>query len=201
VTAIQGNATSVQDLLRRAGIRVPDGERPEAHAEVVRIARLLKRRGCRSVGLVPAGDDVGVPGIALQLGLAMAELTGSPSGAVDVRGTWTGPIQHAPRDTEPLGFATSWLTPALALLTPRAFGPGVMVRGLEALVREPTWSRGFLVADLTALDHTGEHLEAMALLDGVAIAARSGQTTFRQLERWMQDIPEDRNVGVLLVGI
>src|SRR5512133_2781282 len=79
---------SVIEALARSGFHLPDPSRPEVNAELVRVAGALLQRGCRNVGLLPASDDVAIPGVALQLALAMAQLAGSPTEVIDASGTW-----------------------------------------------------------------------------------------------------------------
>ena len=192
---------STQERLRELCIRLRSGERPDVCAEVARIAQVLQRRGVRRVGLAAAAENVGVPAIALQMGLAMVDITGSPTGVVDVTGTWMRPPSRQPHAKCSWSFEASWLTDKLALLTPCSFGAGTVVRKLEALVRAETSGIDLLVVDLTGLVRTGEHLAAITLLHGVAVVAYSGRTTSSQLETWMRDIPADKNLGVLLVGV
>jgi hypothetical protein len=194
-------AVAVQQALIALGIRWPNLSEPRVTAELVRIAAALQRRGCRNVGLVPADDHVGVPGIALHLALAFAQLTGFPTGVVDLCGTWLRryPAGKAP---EPRSwFDIAVLGDPVALLWPKeTVRDGGAVRGLRDYLAQPRRRFGRLVVDLTGLDHMGEHLDAIALLDGVAVVARAGRTTELRLERWIRDIPERRNLGVLLVG-
>jgi hypothetical protein len=192
---------AVQQALLALGIRWPDLAAPRVTAELVRIAGVLQRRDCRHVGLVPASDDVGVPSIALHSALAFAQLTGFPTGVVDLCATWLS-AYPAPKAPDPRSsFNAAVLGDRIALLWPKEpVGDGGAVRALREELARPRRRFGRLVVDLTGLDHTGEHLEAMALLDGVAVVAVAGRTTELQLERWMRDIPERKNLGVLLVG-
>ncbi len=190
---------SVQERLRAAGLRLFDGERPEVRPELARIAGILQRRGCRTVGLLPAADDVGVPAVALEAGLALAEVTARPTGVVDAQGTWLDP-PPGPEERADV-FSVAWLTERLALLTPRPVSVGSTFRAIEAGLREETRGMAHLVVDLTGLERSGEHLEAIAVLDAIAVVAHAGRTTSLQLARWMPDIPADKNLGVLLVGV
>src|SRR5438046_2076143 len=74
-----------------AGIRISAGDdQPAARTECARLARVLIQKKHRVVGLVPAADHVAVPGVALQLGRALADGTGSPVGVIDAHGSWPG---------------------------------------------------------------------------------------------------------------
>jgi hypothetical protein len=74
------------------------------------------------------------------------------------------------------------------------------VERLRSVLRE-TASFGELIVDLTGFDHRGEHLAAFELLDAVALVARCGRTTARRIERWLRDLPDGRDLGVLLTGV
>jgi hypothetical protein len=105
----------------------------------------------------------------------------------------------AAADGEPL--ATSWLLPNLAVLTPRAPRPGEAVERLRSALVRGTATFGELVVDLTGFEQRGEHLAAFELLDAVATVARCGRTTARQIERRLRDLPDGRDLGVLLTGV
>ena len=203
-TILSGVATA-NERLGAAGIRI-DARRlePALRTECTRLARVLQQRGCRVLGLVPAADDVAVPAVALQLGVGLVEVTGSPVGVVDAYGTWPGTAAgEAPKVSarpDPSLFATSWLIDNLAFLAPRAIDVGAMLLRLDAALHAEAQVFQHLVIDMTGFDHLGEHLAAMALLDGVIVLARAGRTTVPELVRWMRDIPEEKNLGVLLAG-
>jgi hypothetical protein len=192
----------VHERLREAGIRLDVRDlAPAVRRECTRLARVLQGKRCRVIGAVPAADAVAVPAVALQLGLSLAEVTGSPVGVVDAHGTWPGSrvlAENSRLDTSL--FATNWLVDNLALLTPRAFDTGALLLKLEAALHDEALVFQHLIVDMTGFDHIGEHLAAMELLDGVIVVARSGKTTIPELARWMRDIPDERNLGVLLVG-
>jgi hypothetical protein len=185
----------VLDQLRDAGVRiVVDDE--AVRSECTRIARRLVDDGRRIIGLLPASDRVSLPAIAIQLARALHELLGRPVALVDAGGTW--PVRVPP--PREAAFAASWIVDGLALLTPRpAAGPGEL-----ALRLGPVLGGGDVAAfvvDLSGLTAAGEHVAAMALCDAVATVARAGQTRERELLRAIADVPEDRNLGVLLVGV
>ena len=60
-----------------------DVERPDVRAEATRIARHIHAARTRVVGFVPADDDVAVPPVIIQLGLALCDLTGAILAAQD----------------------------------------------------------------------------------------------------------------------
>ena len=190
----------VQELLRDVK-RIYESERPDVRAEFVRIAGILQRRGCRTIGLAPATDEVGIPAIALQLGLGLVELTDRVTAVIDAQGTWEAPERPAPAPADGSVFATTWLTAKLALLTPRAFSSSGVLLDLQSFLRNESRTMGYVLVDVTGFDHTGEHLELMAMLDAVAVVARASWTTASEVERWVRDIPPSRYAGVLLAGL
>jgi len=188
--------------LRAVGIDVgTEDARLVLRAECMRLARRVRERRARLVGLAPAGDDVAVPAIAIELGRALAATGITAVGVVDAHGSW--PCARRLTASAAAGadlLATSWLFPNVAVLTPRAPRPGDALERLHgALVRE-TASFGELVVDLTGFDHRGEHVAAFELLDAVALVARCGRTTARQIQRRLRDVPDRRDLGVLLTG-
>ena len=190
---------TLQERLDAAGIRpFPDG-RPEVLPDYARIAQVFAERTLRAVGLLPAADDVGVPVVALRLGNALAYIGGGIAGVLDAKGTWVPP---APGD-RPGGerLVQTWLSPRLVLLTHTPVTGGGAQRELRAaLTARDASNCHWLLLDLTGLDRTGEHLEAIAMLDGVAIVAQAGRTTAEQLAQRMRDIPPSKSLGVMLVG-
>jgi hypothetical protein len=194
--------TIVQELLRSAGIGFAAAEEhPDAHVECARMARLLRERASRAVGLVPAGDDVAVPSLAIALGRALASREAAV-GVLDAAAGW--PCAEALRARAvPYGteVATSWVVENLAVLTPRAADAGELLSRLRGALVDKGAIFGHLVVDLTGFGPLGEHVGAYALMDAVALVARSGRTTTRQVERWLRDFPEGRSLGVLLTGV
>jgi hypothetical protein len=88
----------------------------------------------------------------------------------------------------------------LAVLTPRGAEPPAGIAFLRtALDRGGTFFHA--VADLTGLEHRGEHLAAFDILDAVVLVARAGRTRTRQVQRWLREIPDPRGLGVLLTGL
>src|SRR3954449_9898489 len=56
---------------------------PAVRDECIRVAGRLRATGKSIFGLLPAGDDVAVPPIGVQLGLALAEVSGATVAFVD----------------------------------------------------------------------------------------------------------------------
>ena len=188
---------SQRDLADALGIDASGDERPELGPAVGRIVALLRRGGHRSLGLLPAADDVAVPALALQIGLALARVSGTPTAVLDAQGTW--PWRSPTRRVTP-AFAVDRITDRLILLTPRtiravaALEVAVAAGPQEAAVAEN------VVVDLTGLDHTGEYIEMIARLDGTAVVARTGRTSLRQLRRALAEVVVAKRLGVILLG-
>jgi hypothetical protein len=190
-----------REQLRAAGIELAaGGDREALLLECARLARRMRERLVRAIGLAPAGDDVAVPAIAIELGHALAVTSPGPVGVVDANGSWPcarGLVEIAASDGRPL--VTSWLLDNLAVLTPRV--PSAALEQLRSALAEQATGFEDLVVDLTGFDHLGEELAAFWLFDAVVLVARCGRTTTRQIERWMRAIPDERGLGVLLTGL
>lgn len=193
---------SVHEQLRAVGIAlIPHDEYPELHAESARLARLLAERHVRTLGVIPADDDVALPAVALELGRAITE-RGALVAVVDALGRWPcsdALLQAEDRGAEP--FVKSWVLENMAVLTPRMRdAPSTVALAMETTLDK---TNGFnrLILDLTGFDHLGEDLAACALLDAAILVARSGRTTARRIERWYLEHPEVRCLGVLLTGL
>jgi len=191
----------MQQRLHDLGIRFLSGGEAESQAAFVRIARVLHWRGCHRVGLIPAGDEVAVPPVALHVAIALSQLTGRPAGVIDAQGSWLPPDEPGPVAAPGSALVAAWLNDTLALFAPPPAGAASTLPALRAFLHGPGRELAHLVVDLTGLDHSGEHAEALALLDGAAVVARAGSTTTPQLERRMRDIPEAQRLGVILVGV
>jgi len=190
---------SVQERLRAVGI-LPGDARPQAPSpSYARLASVLTGLGVRSIGLVPAADDVGVPVVALHLAAALALVGGGVIGVVDAQGTWPAPALNGGGSDEAPRLVTVELSPSLLLFTGHA-RPGTEVQRIRDALQMAGRLASWVVIDLTGLDRSGEHLEAMTTVDRIAVVARAGRTTAAQLERRLAEVPPERSLGVLLVG-
>jgi hypothetical protein len=179
----------------------PGGAR--IRAECIRIARRLFHSQRKVIGLLPASDDIGVSSVAVQLGLALAEVSGATVAFVDANVRWPA-ISELAGGVEPdagSGFATRWLRGSLALLTPpRAGDAGAGVPHLARVLREGSELFAQVLVDLTGFKRLGEHLAAIEMVDAVAVIARAAHTTERTLLRLAHELPPAKNLGVLLLG-
>lgn len=194
---------AIHEALRAAGISLPSEVPPAHRGELARLARVLRERGVRSVGLAPAGDDVAVPAVALGLGNALAEVAANPVAVVDACGSWDcarafteGPVLG---DGTPL--ASVWLLDRLAIVSARPKAPGDVLVGLRRALAGGVLLFSHMVVDLTGVDHLGEQVGALSLLDAGILVARAGRTTTRQVRRKLRDFHGERNLGVLLTGL
>jgi hypothetical protein len=181
-----------------------DQAAPLIHAECVRIAQRLRRTGRKIVGLLPASDEIAVPPIAVQIGLALVELSGATVALVDGNVRWPAfSALAAAADTgrdESL-FVTRWVRGSLAVLTPpRASDPGAGVPHLARLLGQGSDLFGHVLVDLTGFDLTGDHLAAIELVQAALVVAQAGLTREADLVRLRQELPAGKNLGVLLVG-
>ena len=70
-------------LLASIGIAISGDELGHVRAACARVARKLHDDRIRVVGFVPCDDQVAVPPILIQLGLALTSLTGATVAVVD----------------------------------------------------------------------------------------------------------------------
>jgi len=193
-------ATADEELLASIGLSVDDAQ---VRAEATRFARRLASTGARAIGFVPADDLVAVPPIAIQLGLALCDLTGATIAVVDANVRYPGlsglaDLSDLEDDTV---FATRWLRGSLALLTPpRVERAGEVVPRLARLLIESADLFAHVLVDLTGFDLIGEHGSAAACMDAVIIVGRAHVTREGQLAALRRLIPESRFLGVLLAG-
>jgi hypothetical protein len=182
---------SLRDRLREV-LRVRgDGADAELDGRLLGVAQELWNRGFRTVGLLAASRDALVPPVALQLGLALSRVAAGPVAVVDAGAAWGAP-EGAARDRP---FTPTPITARLSLLTAAAPALGE----LEELVAPGRAPARRLLVDLGPYEPAGEHLAAMALLDGVVVVARAGRTKLPDVERRLRDVPAAQRAGVLLV--
>jgi hypothetical protein len=196
---------SESDPLAEAGIPLAAGDvLPAVRAECTRIARRLAAAKTKIIGLVPADDRVAVPPIALQVGNALCDLTGATVGVVDANVRYPGLSQlarGASVDREASVYSTRWLRGSLALLTPpHAERAGQIVPQLARLLLDGVDLFAHVLCDLTGLELLGEHASAAACMDTVIVVARAHRTHEDHLRALRALMPEDRFLGVLLIG-
>jgi hypothetical protein len=188
-------------LLEAIGL---DVDRPDVRAEATRIARRLHASQAKAIGLVPADARVAVPPVAIQIGLALTELTGGTVAVVDANVRYPG-MQRLARgesvDADDSVFATRWLRGSLALLTPpRVERAGEVVPQLARLLLEGASLFEHIHCDLTGFELIGEHGSAAACMDAVIVVGRAHVTHESELLALRSLMPEGRFMGVLLVG-
>lgn len=176
---------------------------PRVHDECLRISRSLRHAGHHVVGLVPAGPDVAVPPLALQLGMTLVELARGTVALVDANLHWPALMpQHVDGrrkvDGESL-FAGRWLR-SLAILAPRRAGTvGEQLQQLARVLEKASDRCAHVLVDLTGYDRLGDLLGAVGLTGGVAIVARAGSTREGDIVRLRDELPPEKNLGVVLV--
>jgi hypothetical protein len=187
------------------GIRLDDAVAEERlRVQCIPAARRIVHAQRAVVGLLPASDKVGIPAIAVELGLAIAEVTGAPAAFVDANVRWpaisTIAVGARPDDDESM-FATRWLRGTLALLTPpRAGAAGAGLPQLARVIQRAGEIFAHLLIDLTGFKKIGEHLAAIEMMDGVVVVARAGLTREDELLHLNHELPPRANLGVLIAG-
>jgi hypothetical protein len=209
------------ERLRRIGIRIiTDEEDPLVRAECIRVARRLHLSRNKVIGFIPATDDVAIPPVLIQLGIALTELTGATIAVVDANVRWPGLAGLASPDDpdtdvdNPDGsdqdveavdpgsvFRTKWVRGSLALLTPpTSEQAGEAVPQLARLLLSGTELFEHMLVDLTGFDLLGEHASAAACMDTTVLIGRAHQSRENQLLTMQKAMPRGRFMGVLLVG-
>lgn len=194
-----------EQLLAKLGIAAHRGVRANAQvaAACARIARKLRDDGARVVGFVPSDEQVGVPGLLVQMGLSLCDLTGSTVAVVDANVRYPG-LPAIDEGTPALAstvFSTRWLRGSLALLTPpHAERAGCVVPQLARALLECADLFGHVLVDLTGFELLGEHATAAACMDAVAVVGRIGTSRATDLAQLARLMPRGRFLGVLLVG-
>jgi Mrp family chromosome partitioning ATPase len=192
------------ERLAALGIQVAThDDRPDVRDECIRVARRLQHAGRKIIGLLPASNDIGVPAVGVQLGLALAEVSGGTVAFVDANLRWPAisGIAEGERTADESVFVTRWLRGSLALLTPpRARDAGAGVPQLARVIQHGAELFAYVMIDLTGFKQLGEHLAAIEMVDGVLVVARSGKTTEDQLLRLNHELPRSHHLGVLLLG-
>jgi hypothetical protein len=191
-------------LLEAAGIPIiGNRDEPRVRAECTRLARRLHLSGKHTFGLIPVDVHAAVPAAAVQLGVALMDLSGSTVAYLDANTHWplfgdstgerAGNGQSSP-------FVTKWLFESLALLVPST--PTRAADAVPALEAQLQSGRGlfqYVIVDLTGFDGLGELEGAMELLDLVLLVARSASTRENELLELHARMPAKKTLGLLLV--
>ncbi|GAB4538229.1 MAG: hypothetical protein Tsb0020_52480 [Haliangiales bacterium] len=193
------------ERLRAIGIRViTDEEDPLVRAECIRIARRMHLSRNKVIGFIPATDDVAVPPLAIQLGIALTELTGATIAMVDANVRWpglAGLTDDSDSGDQGSVYKTKWVRGSLALLTPpRSEQAGEAVPQLARLILSGVDLFEHILVDLTGFDLLGEHASAAACMDTTVLVGRAKKTREGQLLAMEKAMPKNRFMGVLLVG-
>lgn len=191
-------------LLEKLGVPPIDPtRRPDAFAEIRRIACRLHRTGHRSIGFVPADDRVGAIALALQVALAMDQLHGALCSVLDlnaVRPQFARHPEFASVPADAFGFRTVWVADRVTLSTPALPSKRLVFAELEQVARRAIERYDRVFIDLTGLALWGEHLPAYQLVDGIAVIANTNKSLERDILRCADEIPPEQFLGVVLVG-
>ncbi|MBW2734252.1 MAG: hypothetical protein JRH20_17830 [Deltaproteobacteria bacterium] len=159
------------------------------------------------IGLWPADEKVGIPPLAVHVGLALAQLSSSTVAFVDANLRWpaTRALEQqgdlmGEKDSDQ-SYRTLWLRDMLALLIPREVGrAGESMAALASALYAGRDLFGHMLVDLTGFERIGDHLNVVDLLNGVAIVATTGKVREHRLLEMERQLPEHRRAGVILVG-
>ncbi len=190
-----------EEILHSIGLELGDGL---VQAAAAQIARRIHGGRIRVVGFVPGDDQVAVPPLIIQLGLALCSLTGGTVAVVDanVRSPGLGMLAEGQAtDTKESVFTTRWLRGSLALLSPpKVERAGEVVPQLARVLLEGADLFAHVLVDLTGFELLGEHASAAACMDAVALVGRAHHTREQELIQLADLMPHGRFLGVILVG-
>jgi hypothetical protein len=196
----------VAGILEKIGLRYEGDDLGEMRAACAKVARRLIKIGtltaARVIGFVPAGDDVAVPPVMIQLALSLSNQTGSPTAVVDANVRYPGLSALASeRQLGDTVYSTRWVSQSVALLSPRGLErAGEVVPQLARVVADGADLFGHMLVDLTGFELIGEHASAAAGMDLVVVVGRTHRTREPALLALAQVLPPDKFLGVLLVG-
>ncbi|MEZ4362104.1 MAG: hypothetical protein R3B48_18090 [Kofleriaceae bacterium] len=197
---------SEERALEAIGLRYQGDDLGELRAACTMIARRIIKLGedgpARVLGFVPAGDDVAVPPVMIQLAISLSTLTGSPTAVVDANVRYPGlPMLATQSQLGDTVYSTRWVSSLVALLSPQGlFRAGEVVPQLASVVVDGAEIFGHTLVDLTGFELIGEHVSAAAGMDRVVVVARTHHTREPAVLGLAQVLPADKFLGVLLVG-
>ena len=182
---------------------ITPGETPEAYAELFRAARKLRSLRLKAIALIPADDRVAIPPVAIQLALALSHAADQTVNVLDANTRHPALSQLASKleeRTQRRGFITTWIAERVTVTTPPGRLAGLNLVELEETLDRDRQRYGFVLIDFTGFEKLGEHVRAFQIVDGVLIVARTGRTKERDLLARHADVPEEKSLGVLLIG-
>ena len=197
---------AADDALAIIGLRHDGDDLGEMRAACIKIARRIILAGklmeMRVVGFIPAEPSVAVPPVMIQLALSLSNLTGSPTAVVDANVRYPGLSMLASEaqlgDT---AYSTRWVSQSVALLSPRGMArAGEVVPQLARVVEDGADLFGHMLVDLTGFELIGEHASAAAGMDAVVVVATTHRTREPAVLGLAKVLPEEKFLGVLLVG-
>jgi hypothetical protein len=201
-----GDLDEVASVLDKIGLRYDGDDLGEMRAVCTQIARKIIQAGgladARVIGFVPAGADVAVPPVMIQLAISLSNLTGAPTAVVDANVRYPGlSVLASESQLGDTVYSTRWISPAVALLSPRGLErAGEVVPQLARVVADGSDLFGHMLVDLTGFELIGEHASAAAGMDAVVIVCRTHRTREPAVLALAQELAADKFLGVLLVG-
>jgi hypothetical protein len=175
-----------QTALEAYADAAPRAERDEC----IRIARRLKNAGRRVIGLEPIAPLRSVVPVGVQLGVALAALSGEQVAFI-AQGKGTPAAARG---------GLSWVHDKLAVISLPGEKGHVAIEQMSAALRRTVGQFAFVLVNLAGFAERGELLDAVDLNQGVVLVAPAGRVSSRRLSESMAQLPEGRGLGVLLVG-
>ncbi|MCB9587383.1 MAG: hypothetical protein H6718_18425 [Polyangiaceae bacterium] len=182
---------------------ITPGETPEAYAEFFRAARKLRTLGLKTIALIPSDDRVAIPPVAIQLALALSHAAEQTVNVLDANTrhpALSGLASKLEERTQRRGFVTTWIADRVTVTTPPSRLAGLNLVELEETLDRDRQRYGCVLIDFTGFEKLGEHVRAYQIVDGVLIVARTGKTKERDLLARHAEVPDEKALGVLLIG-
>lgn len=192
--------------LKTLGLSVIDPEKaPKLHAQAMHIARKIVQYERQVIGLWPVDDSIGIPSLALQIALALADYSSTTVSFIDANVRWpAGRAMLEEKEaslSENSSYFTFWLRGMVAFLLPKVIGgAGEGYAILKRTIAESRDLFGYILVDMTGFDYVGDHLSVMELLDGVTLVAAKAKTIEDDILELQQDIDPELMIGTILVG-
>jgi hypothetical protein len=179
---------------------------PELAAALAQIARRFIAGERKSVGFLPAPGVGDLLPLLVRMGLALYPFQERQAAIVPAWKTWDSPPANLRRlgedDHGPsLRPLPGDAGPVLVVPPPTA-DPSTASLSLQLALRRTGPRFAQTLVDLTAMPGAapGEPQAVLRLLDGVALIVARRKTTSWNLRRFARQIPDDKNLGALLVG-
>ncbi|MEN9578718.1 MAG: hypothetical protein RJA70_1727 [Pseudomonadota bacterium] len=195
----------------KLGIHLVDEASEDAYGRWQRLARLFRLGGQRALGLIPANDQVGVAGVAVQWAHALGGYGLGRTRIVDANMVWpawrellsdvTKAEPSADNEAQHEGFVTLTLGPDVSIATIHPAKAGSFDEGLiHAQIADAKLACENVLVDLTGLREQGRDIGFYAALDGIIVVALALETLESELREAYRGVPRALDSGILIVG-